>query len=484
MRRGMAVPVWVALSVVLGSRMVWPQADYVVEPQKRIPVIYDVDVAVAGGGVSGICAAVAAARSGARTILVDRMGSVGGMWGPGYKPPGGSQAPGPYSETEKADRYDKAKGGYPAIWVYPEIAGISKEFIQRIERLSDVDQLSQASAVSYVGTRLLREAGVELLVSTYVTDPIMEGTTVKGLFVENKSGRGAIKAKVVIDATGEADVARRAGAPALYPKEIYSQVDGHSPNGFGLSAIVGGIDWERFSGKRIEFPGRNLGGKGTIRPAPSLNRLTPHSNLAVFAMQLKNPEPPLLDYAKLNAGDGKDMALLETELRLFIFDAMQEYRRKAPGCENLFIVAISPYLGLRGGPCIEGEYTFTLDDAKVGKRFDDVIYLFGENRALQHTCLKEGKCKWVDVPYRVMVPKKIDGLLAVGRSASAIPDTALRNVTAVQHMGQAGGTAAALAVRKNVRVRDLNVKELQVQLLKEGFYLGDEARLRELGLRR
>ncbi|NWG14965.1 MAG: FAD-dependent oxidoreductase [Acidobacteria bacterium] len=449
--------------------------------EEKTPIIYDVDVTVAGSGVAGICAAIGAARNGMKTLLIEKLGSIGGIWGPGLKPGGGTQAPGPYSETEKSDRYDKGPGGYPAIWVYPEIAGISKEFTERLEKISGVNRLDQASAVSYVATMMLKEAGVDLLVSTYVTDPIMDGTSVRGVFVENKSGRGAVKAKVVIDATGEADVARRAGAPALYPKEIYNEVDGHSPNGFGIVAIVGGIDWSKYSGLRADFPGRDIAGRGTTRGAFSA-RLSPYDNLSTFNVQLRDPEPPLLDYAKFNAGDGKDISLLETEMRLYIFELVQHYKKTVPGCENAFIVSISPYLGLRGGPCIEGEYVFTLDDAKAGRRFDDVMYLFGENRALQHTCLKEGKCKWVDVPYRVMIPKKIDGLLAVGRSASGIPDTVLRNVMAVQHMGQAGGTAAALAIKNRVEVRSLNVKELQRKLLEAGFYLGDESRLKELRL--
>jgi len=474
----------IAAAADQGQEVALAGSQYVIEPQKRVPVLYDVDVVVAGGGVAGICAAIATARNSAKTVLVDRLATVGGIWGPGYKPGGGTQAPGPYSESDKSGRYDKGAGGYPAIWVYPEIAGISKEFTQKIEQHSDVQKLSQASTVSYTATRMLREAGVQLLVSTYVTDPIMKGNTVQGFFVENKSGRGAVKAKVVIDATGEADVARRAGAPALYPKETYSVVDSHSPNGFGLVTIVGGIDWAKLPKDTAPFPGRELsGGKGTLRDVRPFHRLTPHDNLATFNMQLKDPEPPLLDYAKLNAGDGKDMSLLETEMRLFIFDAIQHFKRTVPGCKNLFIVSISPYLGLRGGPCIEGEYVMTLDDAKAGKQFDDVIYIFGENRALQQTCLREGKCKWVDVPYRVMVPKKIEGLLAVGRSASGVPDTVLRNVMAVQHMGEAGGTAAALSIKRGVRVRDLNVKELQKKLLEAGFYLGNEARLKELGLR-
>ncbi len=110
-----------------------------------------------------------------------------------------------------------------------------------------------------------------------------------------------------------------------------------------------------------------------------------------------------------------------------------------------------------------------------------MTYLYGDFRAIRYTC-EQGQCKWVDVPYRVMLPRKIDGLLAVGRSASGIPDTLLRNRMAVKHMGQAGGTAAAIAARKGISPRELDVRELQRALLDAGFYLGPPARLKELGL--
>ena len=122
-----------------------------------------------------------------------------------------------------------------------------------------------------------------------------------------------------------------------------------------------------------------------------------------------------------------------------------------------------------------------MDDCRAGRRFDDVMYLYGEFRALRHSC-EQGECRWVDMPYRVMLPKGIDGLLAVGRCASGIPDTLLRNRMAAKVMGEACGRAAALAVHTDTVPRKLDVQELQGRLLDAGFYLGDRRRLRELGL--
>ena len=120
-----------------------------------------------------------------------------------------------------------------------------------------------------------------------------------------------------------------------------------------------------------------------------------------------------------------------------------------------------------------------MDDCRAARKFDDVIYLYGEFMALKYTC-EQGECRWTDMPYRVMLPEGIDGLLGAGRSASGIPDTLLRNRMAVMHMGQAGGTAAALCIKNRTTPRDLDVRDLQRTLVDAGFHLGDLARLEEL----
>ena len=183
----------------------------------------------------------------------------------------------------------------------------------------------------------------------------------------------------------------------------------------------------------------------------------------------------------MNTGDGLQVSLLEFRLRQIVFETVRFYREYVPGFEKAYLLCIAPFLGARGGPCIDGEYVMTMDDCRRGRLFDDVLYRFGEFRAIKYTC-EQGECKWVDVPYRVMLPKKIDGLLAVGRSASGKPDTVLRNRMAVKHMGEAGGLAAAMAAEGKIVPREINIKALQRRLLDSGFYLGDQGRLKELGL--
>ena len=455
---------------------------YVEEPGKKVPAAYDADVVVAGGGVSGVFAAIASARAGAKTVLIDRFGYPGGNMGPGMIAGGSFDGKGGLKDLF----FDKTLVTHP--YVLRGFAGIPREFIERHSALGGggippfrAGQYMRDSGVAaHVAMTMLEEAGVELMLSAYVSDPVMEGNRIRGLFVENKSGRQAVLAQVVVDATGEADVARRAGAPVLNPDESHP-----TPNAVGFFAVTGGVDTGKFreyqkSGEKIGFEERDLYGLAKV----SMKIMTfskeggdsTTTGLLGLKVTLVNP------HAEVDTGSAEHMSRLEKGIRMYTFDMVQHLKKSVPGFENAYLLCTAPFLGIRGGPCIEGEYTLTMDDCRAGKRFDDVVYLYGELRALRYTREKTGSYLWTDMPYRVMVAKGVDGLMAVGRSASGIPDTLLRNRMSVMHMGQAGGTAAALAAASKVSPRELDVKELQRRLLDAGFYLGNRERLRELKL--
>ena len=488
-------------------------ADYVIEPEKKVEVAEDADVVVAGGGVAGVFAAIAAGRRGARTVLVERFGSVGGNIGPGAIV-GGHLISGAAHE----------KVTYECT-VYPRLYGIGKEFVDRYATLGGRSippfvsgkgstYAGDASIASYVAQQMLEESGVRLLLSTTAGDPILDGNRVRGLFVENKSGRQAVKAKVTVDATGEADVARRTEAPILYPKTEYHELDGHAPTGMGLYYMVGGVDWEKYTGWREQaqvseedrvWAEENLGEGAVKRHGPLVSFLReareaggyePQRRVSLGGKEVSisgggfspasgqglahgRTSPERVE--ELDAGDGAHIAELEARLRALAFETWYFWQTHVPGFEESSLLFIAPFLGSRGGPCIEGEYTLTMDDCRAGRRFEDVMYLYGEFRALRYTS-ERGEPLWVDMPYRVMLPKTLDGMLAVGRCASGIPDTLLRNRMAAKVMGQAGGTAAALAAAQGVTPKELDVKVLQAALLEAGFCLGDAKRLKELGL--
>ena len=481
----------------------------VVEPEKRVPIAYDVDVAVAGAGVSGVFAAIAAARSGAETVLIDRFGYVGGNIGPGMIVNGHMASGSPHPDA-----------GF-MVGIHKGFAGIADEFIKRHASLGGGGVIPfsrshyprDASTASYTALKMLRESGVELLLSCYAADPVMDGDRVCGVFFEGKSGRQAVRAKVVVDATGDADVARRAGAAVLHPKQEYAEVDGHSPTGMGMAFVVGRVDWEAyargmrdmtpddedrawaretFGEKRAgrfgsllkafrrawdkgEFPDATVEGLGEARVGiSSVAKIETCYEEGLAWGDLEHARTEAMD-----TGDTRQMSLLEARSREIIFERVRFYTQYVPGFEKAYLLCVAPFLGARGGPCIEGDYTLTMDDCRAGRQFEDVVYLFGEFRAIRYTS-DQGQCKWVEVPYRVMVPKAIDGLLAVGRCASGRPDTLLRNRMAVKHMGEAGGIAAALAAQADIPPRHVDVKELQRRLLSSGFYLGDAARLKQL----
>jgi flavin-dependent dehydrogenase len=176
-----------------------------VELKKSVPVVADVDVLIVGAGIAGSTAAVAAARNGAKTMVVDRFGYPGGHMGPGMI------------------------GGAPNMEI-PEtmggcLPGIPGEFIKRCEEYCNAPLLAHyfrdSQVISYVWSQMMQEVGVQFMYNTYAGDPIMEGNRVTGLFVENKNGTQAIRAKVVVDATGDADVAARAGAPMDEGKSLF-----------------------------------------------------------------------------------------------------------------------------------------------------------------------------------------------------------------------------------------------------------------------
>jgi len=493
-----------------------PRTDYVIETEKKIPVLYDVDVAVAGAGPAGIFAAIASARKGADTVLIDRFGSVGGNIGPGTIV-GGHMISG--SAHEKVGQES---------CLYPKLYGIAREFVDRYIAMGgasippDVpyNHSADATIASHVALQMLQESGVKLLLSCYAADPILEGNRVRGLYIEGKSGRQAIRAHVVIDATGEADLARRTPAPILYPKTEYHDTDGHAPTGMGLAFYAGGVDWDKWdayvqdtepSEEDLEWVRQTLGEDhwywesrettGAMIPLFRMGAEKGEYNVR-HTIVLRGREIDLGDMAaartqavpglarchigperveEIDMGNTEHVSMLEAALRSRVVEGWQFRKKYWPGWENSSLLFIAPFLGSRGGPCIEGEYTLTMDDLHAAKRFDDVLYLFSEFRALQYLC-ERGEPMWADFPYRAMLPKKIDGLMAIGRSASGIPDTLLRNRMTVKIMGQACGTAAALAARKGLSPKEIDVKQLQKLLLDAGFYLGDKQRLKELGL--
>jgi len=402
----------------------------ITEPSRNLPVISDVDVVVAGGGPGGIPAAIASARHGAKTLLIERYGFLGGMATAGLVP---------------------AMLGHRAVGVAkPILGGIPKEIIEKMAEIGGAptweDALQMGSipfdpeAFKYVADRLIEEAGVELLLHTLVVDTIVEGDNIKALIIENKSGRQAVTAKVFIDATGDADVAYRSGAPTQKGRDF----DGAMQS---MSTIfrLGGV-------QKISIEERRLGIEKMKEAAVTGKiRIYDPRNLYIETLKPGKLCPNITRFGG-DATDVHDLTKAEMKLRKDIWEILRFCRENLPGFQSCYIEMTAPQIGVRESRRIIGEYTLTADDILSSRKFPDTIALgswwidihcpLGRTYPV-HLCwsrckadppcalmvAKKGaallkqiylpKGSWYEIPYRSIIPKKINNLLASGRCLSA-----------------------------------------------------------------
>lgn len=280
------------------------------------------------------------------------------------------------------------------------------------------------------------EAGCDILFHTYFADTIMEEDCVKGIIVENKSGRQAIFARVVIDATGDGDVAARAGAAFWQTKrdEAPRLVD-------AIMYKISGFDPD------TDFPGGLFGNELVLWGPATDGR---------------------------DATDAKELTDMEIATRRAVFDHLENLKKERPDLKNARVADTGVLLGIRQTRFVKGVYTLTGDDVLEGAAFPDsiamganpVIHYFGYRRFLTH----EG----YEIPYRCLVPEKTDGLLVAGRcmSSDQIAYESWRAMAHILNIGEAAGTAAALSARTDVQPRKLDVSLLQKALIENGAEIG------------
>ena len=480
--------------------------DEVVEPGRRVRVVRDVDVVVVGSGVSGVFAALGAAEVGARVLLMDRFGQLGGNMGPGlfigsvlYKEPG--------KTLHLID--------------YP---GIPRQFVDRLEAMLAADDLPRGyprytQCISRLAQEMMDEAGVERMHSVYAADPVMDGDRVVGVFVETKSGRVAVRARVVVDATGDADVARRAGAPFRSGSSAeecdspnitarYNRPEFRTWNDGGVYFAMAGTDIARFR----EFCAQEVtlsdeddrwaaelfasaAGHWPLPMVPVLHRAMASGEFAVWRTLRPRVGVGLCHWfeqlgpglaggraqmmGEFDTGDWEDVSLLEDAVRRHTFDAVEFLRKSVPGFEKAYVMFVSPFLGARGGPFIEGEYVLRPHELWQGMSAPDTVFRSYVGAFRGGT--KEG----CDMPYRMFLPKGVDGLLVSGRGMSFLRrghDPSVRARCNATMLGQAAGAAAGLAAKDQVQPRDLDVSKLQRHLHAQGYPYGDDERLKELAL--
>lgn len=450
------------------ERLMKVRKETVIEPEREIPVLDDVDVVVVGGGPAGLVASVAAARHGVRVALLERYGYVGGMATGGL--------------VILLDSMGNDRGQHV-------IKGIGQEIVDRLEKMNGVvypsredwgsedptvvERWRQWGAVigrrvryspvvnpeylKVLGNRLLDEAKVKTLFHAWVCSTLMRDNAVKGVVLESKSGRLAVLAKVVIDCTGDGDVFSFAGA--RFEQKNFP---------IGLVFRMGGVDTTEAAKFTREKPqevrkllqelGRRGGPTGGIV----------EQSVAVGGTYLQTTMESVVwfnnSFPGVDALNIEDLTRVEKETREQMMVTLEFFRESMPGFRDSFLLDSAPQMGTRASRRLGGEHTLTKSEMLNGQSFQDTIATCAsgvDDRPLIH------------IPFRCLLPEKIDNLLVAGRCISTdfVTQTITRIIPSCMATGQAAGTAAAIAVKEGVSPRGIDRSDLRSALLKDGVYL-------------
>lgn len=430
---------------------------YYLEPAKTIPVKHEVDVLVIGGGPAGFSAAVNAARRGAKTMLIEQSGAIGGV----------------------------ATSGLMSHWTGETKGGFYEEILSRSEGMEEgpsmgghgtFRQVIDHERLKTVMLQMLEEAGVIVQLYTFASAPIMEDKTITGVITESKSGRESILAGIVIDASGDGDIAARAGAPhylgreydgKMQPMTIMLQVAGVDTSqvryvhGFEETYDLPGGDIQTLGRQHIPYPAGHV----LIYPSPLPGIVTLNMTNSI----------------KVNGTKAEDLTFATVTCRNQIEPIIKFLKEFVSGFENCFVINSSAQIGVRETRHFIGEQTLNEQDIMVARVFDDwavanvhfnfdVHNLSGagldETGEQKHFKQKKG----YTIPYGCFVPTEVDNLLLAGRNISGthMAHSSFRVMPICANMGQSVGIAAALCKEKGCKPRSLDVKLLQEELIKLG----------------
>jgi hypothetical protein len=445
------------------------------------PVAYECDVVVAGGGTAGVVAAIAAARTGARTILVERNNFLGGSMIYGAGP------------LHSFFNLYKAFPGSERVQV---VRGIPGEIVDRmVEMGASPGHLEQEKGGSYDSVitlldwerykafafELMEEAGVKVLLHCMVAGVVKEGDAVRGIIIQGKSGREAISAHTVVDATGDGDAAAYAGAKFIKQ---------HGTSKVGMPFGMCNVDMK----KLVDFLEENDMVNQLIRAdkgseTDDVLRLGFElRKIPVFAeyMDKTGMWGPLgaafhennytyINSANIAGVDGADTEALsqaEMKLRKQVTTLASMMKEHLPGFEKAYLNWTPNSAGVRYTRVIECGHDMTLDEIVNCQRFDDEVMLYGFHDCAPRIMIKDAG--YYGIPYRAFIPNGVDGLLVAGRLITSTWEAHMstRNTVSCMAQGQAVGTAAALCAKENVEPRQLDPQKLRTVLKEQGVFLG------------
>jgi len=445
-----------------------PDLGTVREPARDVPVYRACDVLVVGGGPSGTAAAVAAARLGAEVVLLERYNHLGGLstgglviWIDRMTDWSGKLVMRGFAE-EIMDRLPREAVAGPARkdWGSRDAASAA-HWAQRTAAFHGTVTWSPTvdpERLKLASQEIALEQKVRLVFHSWAALPLLEDGKVRGAFFESKAGRQAVRAKVVVDATGDGDLFARAGA--AFESDIEAADIHHCMN---TAWLLGGVDMNRWiefrAGSPEQFAQFMARGREELR-AFERPFVSWRNDVALFM------GPRQSGFSALDVDDQTEVEIRSHRLMALHLDF---YRAHAPGFENAFLFLSAPQLGVRHARRLSGAKKILRAQWPTARIFDDEIGV---------TPSVSPKFPNISIPYGSLVPARLDGLLACGRHIACDPNSHgfMREIPQCWITGQAAGAGAALAANRGVEPRAVDIGELQSALLHQGVYLNNSER--------
>ena len=443
-------------------------------PQKELPVLLSAQVCVIGGGSAGIAAAAAAAKNGAKTILVERLAFLGGTTTAGmvciwHLSDGEKQVVKGVAQ-ELVERFPLT--GPDAIQVtpgYPVLPGKS----------ADKSHEFPVEIAKRVFEEYVTECGAELLYYTTVADVILDGDRIQALAVATKNGMQAICADYFVDCSGDANIAAMAGVPFHFGRNEDGRVQGMT-----MMFQLGGIDGTACEKYTFHSPETQkiLDDMARERDAGRFPPFGPIDFHYYWKGGHANMNP-----ASGDPTDERELTRCTLETRARIPKYLEYYREHVPGFQEVYVTRCADEIGIRESRRICGKKTFTLEDMMAERRFSDAIghgfwcldihdpkgsgSTTWEEGSKRHFALPKGHS--YQIPFGILVPEKITNLLVAGRCVSASHEgiASLRIQSACMVMGQAAGTACAMASETKIPLSEVDISALQYRLRTQGAYI-------------